>query len=578
MAVGIGWLTTQNASFLRIPGKFQVNNTTGNIRYYSNDNKLLFESDGNSYDIKRAYYDKVRQYNSKLPGSVRSGVLTDEEIRRDFFLIRYKASNYVRKTALNDPNSYPTYEFYENNAKAFAAIGIAGVENPVSRISTSTSTTQTGPNTPRPKVPTKVPPPASKVNPGAVPGINENPGGAIDPNNPDGSNFTDPGLTPYYTNVDGIGKYTNYAFQGGVTGQGGAANLYFNGDKAGIDKGLNFWEKLKPAAPVPVFRYPKADLSVGKEYGITYDYIKIRCVDYIASLNKTDFNPTGAPGGKLEEFQQTTSGINDLTKLNPSEAYLRNQRTIGYVILPMQPNLSTQNSTGWGEDSANLLQLVTASLANNFLSDDQTIFNMDNIRKHLSTAYQSFKGIANDAIASRQQIAALLAGYVTSTNVLQRTTGTVINPNMEMLFNGPKLRSFNFTFDMAPRFREEANEIRKMIRFFKKYMAPEKDGTRAFLKAPKIFLLDYIYNGDLGRSELEADWLANEKEHPFLNRFKPCALTNFSVNYTPAGSYMTYRDGGSMTQYQLSFTFSEIEPIYQNDFGGDDNNPADAGF
>ena len=109
-------------------------------------------------------------------------------------------------------------------------------------------------------------------------------------------------------------------------------------------------------------------------------------------------------------------------------------------------------------------------------------------------------------------------------------------------------------------------------------MAPEKDGTRAFLKAPKIFLLDYIYNGDLGRSELEADWLANEKEHPFLNRFKPCALTNFSVNYTPAGSYMTYRDGGSMTQYQLSFTFSEIEPIYQNDFGGDDNNPADAGF
>jgi len=131
---------------------------------------------------------------------------------------------------------------------------------------------------------------------------------------------------------------------------------------------------------------------------------------------------------------------------------------------------------------------------------------------------------------------------------------------------------------MAPRFREEANEIRKMIRFFKKYMAPEKDGTRAFLKAPKIFLLDYIYNGDLGRSELEADWLANEKEHPFLNRFKPCALTNFSVNYTPAGSYMTYRDGGSMTQYQLSFTFSEIEPIYQNDFGGDDNNPADAGF
>ena len=102
-----------------------------------------------------------------------------------------------------------------------------------------------------------------------------------------------------------------------------------------------------------------------------------------------------------------------------------------------------------------------------------------------------------------------------------------------MLFNGPKLRSFNFTFDMAPRFREEANEIRKMIRFFKKYMAPEKDRTGAFLKAPKIFLLEYVYNGDLGAEEfkIEVDENGRQKEnpkmHPFLNKFKPCALTNF---------------------------------------------------
>lgn len=203
--------------------------------------------------------------------------------------------------------------------------------------------------------------------------------------------------------------------------------------------------------------------------------------------------------------------------------------------------------------------------------------------KHLRSVYQSGRGLAGEAIANQQQFAALLSGFVTGTNVLQRTTGTVINPNMEMLFNGPKLRSFNFTFDMAPRFREEANEIRKMIRFFKKYMAPEKDAAGSFLKAPKIFLLEYVYNGDLGAEEFKIEvengrQKENPKMHPFLNKFKPCALTNFSVNYTPAGSYMTYRDGGSMTQYQLSFTFSEIEPIYQNDFDGDDNNPPNAGF
>ena len=563
MAKGIGWLTTQNFTLLGIPGKFQVNNTTGNIRYLDLDDKLLFESDGNSYDLKRAYYDRIRQYNNKLPGAVRSGVLTDEEIRKDFFLTTYKEVNVVRKNALNDPNNYPTYEVYENNARAFATIGIAGVIDPLSRISTSISSTQTGTNTPRPAHPTTVVSSAPKRNTGVD----------IDPQNPIASLLTEPGLV----------KLTEFDPYSTPSGQSGSYTDFYYNQLAGGEIQFAPQPKPKPGAPVPILRYPKADLSVGKEYGITYDYIKIRCVDYIASLGKEEFTKLAVGNNNIDETAENIQRFINQNRI--TEVYLRNQKTIGYVVLPMQPNLSTQNSTGWGEDSANILQLVGASLANNFLSDTNTIFNKDNIMNHLRTLYQAGKGIANEAIANKQEVAALLAGYVTGTNILQRTTGTVINPNMEMLFNGPKLRSFNFTFDMAPRFREEANEIRKMIRFFKKYMAPEKNAAGSFLKAPKIFLLEYVYNGDLSREELEfvefdADGLPkdNPKMHPFLNKFKPCALTNFSVNYTPAGSYMTYRDGGSMTQYQLSFTFSEIEPIYQNDFDGDDTNPPNAGY
>ena len=38
-----------------------------------------------------------------------------------------------------------------------------------------------------------------------------------------------------------------------------------------------------------------------------------------------------------------------------------------------------------------------------------------------------------------------------------------------------------------------------------------------------------------------------------------------NVNYTPEGSYMTYSDGGSMTGYDLSLSFKELEPIYKDD-------------
>ena len=84
-------------------------------------------------------------------------------------------------------------------------------------------------------------------------------------------------------------------------------------------------------------------------------------------------------------------------------------------------------------------------------------------------------------------------------------------------------------------------------------MAPEISPERIFLYTPDIFQLQYIHNSGGG--------------HPYLNRFKPCALTNFSANYTPGNSYMTYKDG-SMTQYQVAMTFSELEPIYQGDHDG----------
>ena len=31
------------------------------------------------------------------------------------------------------------------------------------------------------------------------------------------------------------------------------------------------------------------------------------------------------------------------------------------------------------------------------------------------------------------------------------------------------------------------------------------------------------------------------------------------------GSYMTYEEGGSMTGYDLSLSFKEIEPVYRDD-------------
>ena len=150
---------------------------------------------------------------------------------------------------------------------------------------------------------------------------------------------------------------------------------------------------------------------------------------------------------------------------------------------------------------------------------------------------------------TKAAVAAYFAGQAVGANVLGRSTGQVINPNMELLFTGPNLRSFSFNFTLTPRDPEEARIVRKMIRAMKRNMTPQRSSEALFLKSPRIFELEYIFGDD-------------NREHPFLNKFKPCACTSFTVNYTPDGSYMTYRDEPSMTSYQISMSFGEIEPIY----------------
>ena len=90
--------------------------------------------------------------------------------------------------------------------------------------------------------------------------------------------------------------------------------------------------------------------------------------------------------------------------------------------------------------------------------------------------------------------------------------------------------------------------------------AKRETGKEMFLKSPDVFRLEYIFK--------------NGGQHPFLNKIKLCALQSLDVQYTPDGSYMTY-DDGSMTSYQVSMQFGELNPIYNTDFEGSDD---DMGF
>ena len=249
------------------------------------------------------------------------------------------------------------------------------------------------------------------------------------------------------------------------------------------------------------------------------------------------------------------------------------ERSIGSVTLPIPSGISDQSSVEWGSNSMTAIDAAKAKVATEALNTAlATKGNAGATAKAVGDGVSSFIQTvkANDAAAGAalaNSFAAAAAG-VDGQSLLSRTTGQVLNPNMELLFKGPTLRPFQFTFTLAPRDEDEALNVISIIRFFKQGMAPIRSKSNLFLKSPHTFQLRYLHRGEKedGGTGL----------HFKLNAFKECALQTVGVNYTPTGNYATYQDG-TMVAYELTLGFSELEPIYNDDFGmGNGKEPDDA--
>ena len=226
--------------------------------------------------------------------------------------------------------------------------------------------------------------------------------------------------------------------------------------------------------------------------------------------------------------------------------------SIGSVTLPIPSGITDQNKADWGSNSMTALDIAKADVAKTAIFDGLQS-GAEKFLDYIEKA-KSNSGAVGSAVGNA--FAAAAAG-VDGQALLARTTGMVMNPNMELLFKGPTLRPFSFKFKLSPRGQTEADNIIQIIRFFKQGSAPIRSESNLFLKSPHVFRITYIHRGEQG--EL----------HKKLNAFKTCALQGFGVNYTPTGNYATYQDG-TMVAYDINMSFTEITPIFNDDYDMDD--------
>ena len=141
--------------------------------------------------------------------------------------------------------------------------------------------------------------------------------------------------------------------------------------------------------------------------------------------------------------------------------------TIGSVILPVPSSVQDGNQTTWGSGTMDAAQMAAANVVKTALGDEggtkagQEIENvMGQMQKDGPVVKEGLKSFFTEQLTGTKDL-------------LARTTGQVLNPNMELLFQGPALRSFTFSWKMSPRDQKESIEIAKIIRMFKQSMAPQ---------------------------------------------------------------------------------------------------------
>lgn len=279
----------------------------------------------------------------------------------------------------------------------------------------------------------------------------------------------------------------------------------------------------KPSQNFGIMRYP---LNSG---GTNLDYIKFGIFESVPSKFGGYPDKDGKIQGRIAQFTDKEYA-----------------KSIGTIYLPIQPNINDANTVDWGEDTMGLLQMTLANISLSITGGGAAT--TENIADQIS-----LEGAANrdDIIkAVRASVAETLAK--SGSNVFTRVTGAMLNPNLELLFKGPKLRQFDYTIKLTPRSVKEGNMVRKIIRAFKQNMAPRLAANNYFLQTPNVFSIDYVIN-------------SGEKNIKGLNKIKKSALMSCSVNYTPANNYMPFKDG-TMTSYELTLRFQELLPIYDSDY------------
>ena len=166
----------------------------------------------------------------------------------------------------------------------------------------------------------------------------------------------------------------------------------------------------------------------------------------------------------------------------------------GSILLQVPSNVQDGNAVNFGDSSMNTIVGAAAGVVGNVmglvvkqsdvvggkktLSEGLGDFLEKDVKDDAKKRFENAQGLGDAAqkFMNAQLTSSALGvfgGNVSAQQLIARQSGQIFNPNLELLFDAPTLRSFTFSFKMTPRSEQEARQCKLIIRSFKQNMAPK---------------------------------------------------------------------------------------------------------
>lgn len=130
---------------------------------------------------------------------------------------------------------------------------------------------------------------------------------------------------------------------------------------------------------------------------------------------------------------------------------------------------------------------------------------------------------------------------------VRSATRTSANPHKRSLFRDVGMRTFTFSFALAPSSAAEAAAVNSIIKFFRFNLYPEKILSKSTYKFPSIFDIKFYYNGEMTN----------------VPKIKDCYLVSFATNFNPNNGAMF--EDGNFSETEIALTFQEERPLDRED-------------